>query len=447
MSITHPDVPVSRRQVRSAGIASISGWAMDLYDLTIVLYVAAVIGPLLFPAGNETLQLTFVYASFAITLLFRPLGSAIFGAYADRHGRKRSMLVAVVGVGVSTALMGAVPTHEQAGLLAPVLFLALRVIQGVFVGGVVASTHTLGTETVAPEHRGLMSGIVAGGGAGLGAVLASVVYFIVSAAVPKADFAVYGWRIMFATGLITAALSLYVYRRTEESPLWKAGQARTGRRRSPIRELFGATYRRRMLLGIAVCAGGATTYYLTMGYFPTYLVTAAGLDRTAAAKILLLANVGVIVGGLLGGHLSDRFGRRVVFLAFGLPNVVLLPLLYSWLGDLTSLAGITAVATVMGVLTMSAGAPMLIFLNELFPTEIRATGTGLGWNLGFAVGGIAPAIVTALSPQISDVPLRLYVGLAAASLVLVAGALAAGETRHHGLRTSPATPDPTVRPA
>ena len=143
--------PVATRQMRNAIVASVLGWSLDLFDLFILLYVAPVVGALFFPSSVPTLSLAAVYASFAVTLLMRPVGSAIFGHYADVHGRKNAMFVAIVGVGVSTAAFGLLPTIAQVGFIAPVLFLALRLVQGVFVGGVVASTHTIGTEWVVAE--------------------------------------------------------------------------------------------------------------------------------------------------------------------------------------------------------------------------------------------------------------------------------------------------------
>src|ERR1700755_2855643 len=130
---------VDQRQVMGAVMASCLGWALDLFDLFVVLFVAPVVGHLFFPSSNPMLSLAAVYASFAVTLLMRPLGSAIFGSFADQHGRKRAMVVSVVGVGVSTAAFGMLPTVAQVGIVAPALFLLLRLVQGVFVGGVVAS--------------------------------------------------------------------------------------------------------------------------------------------------------------------------------------------------------------------------------------------------------------------------------------------------------------------
>src|SRR6202034_3567446 len=140
------------RQMRNAIIASVLGRSLDLFDLFILLYVAPVVGALFFPSSVPTLSLAAVYASFAVTLLMRPVGSAVFGHYADVHGRKNAMFVAIVGVGISTAAFVFLPTIAQAGLVAPGLLLILRLVQGIFVGGVVASTHTIGTECAAPNR-------------------------------------------------------------------------------------------------------------------------------------------------------------------------------------------------------------------------------------------------------------------------------------------------------
>src|ERR1700754_1538260 len=171
----------------NAIIASVLGWALDLFDLFILLYVAPVVGALFFPSSNAALSLAGVYASFAVTLLMRPLGSAVFGEYADLNGRKRAMLIAIIGAGISTAALGALPTIVQVGIVAPIVFLLLRLVQGIFVGGIVASTHTIGTESVPAPWRGAMSGLVSGG-AGLGALLASFVFLVTSSIFPGDAF-------------------------------------------------------------------------------------------------------------------------------------------------------------------------------------------------------------------------------------------------------------------
>jgi MHS family proline/betaine transporter-like MFS transporter len=426
---------IDRRRVFSAGAASVMGWSMDLYDLMIILYVAATIGPLLVPAGSETLQLAFVYASFAVTLVMRPLGSAIFGNFADKNGRKKAMLVAITGVGISTALMGAVPTYATAGVAAPLLFVALRLVQGVFVGGVVASTHTLGTETAGPRHRGLMSGLVSGGGAGLGAVTASVVYLVVSSVFPGEAFATTGWRFMFFTGLVAAALSFLVYAKTEESPLWSAQDRTVKAPASPIKSLFSARYRTVFLMNLILVIGGASLYYLTVGFFPTFFGKNLGLEPGDSALALIFANVAVIVGGIVGGVCSDRLGRRRTFVLLGLPTLIGVPLLYAFLSTLGAddLGLITVCAVVMAFLMMTATAPILIFLNERFPTRIRATGTAMSWNVGYALGGMTPTLVTLLSPEVGDIPSRLVIVTAVAAVLFLLGAAVMPETKEIGL--------------
>jgi MFS transporter, MHS family, proline/betaine transporter len=184
------------------------------------------------------LSLAAVYASFAVTLLMRPVGSAVFGSYADRHVRKGAMVISVIGVGVATAAFGLLPTVETVGVTAPILFLILRLIQGVFVGGVVASTHTIATETIPARWRGTVSGFIGGGGAGIGALIASVIYYIASSLFPDAAFATWGWRFMFLAGILSSVLGLFIFNALEESPLWQQLDRSKVSEQAPLRTLF-----------------------------------------------------------------------------------------------------------------------------------------------------------------------------------------------------------------
>src|SRR5574340_810884 len=168
--------PVEKKKLFYTTIASTLAWACDLFDLFIILFVAPTIGDLFFPSHNHLLSLASVYGAYAVTVVIRPVGSAIFGSYADRKGRRRAMIIAVIGIGVMSGLMGLLPTYSTAGLLAPILFLAFRIIQGIFVGGVTATSHTMATETVPPHLRGIITGIVATGAA-VGSLLASAAYW------------------------------------------------------------------------------------------------------------------------------------------------------------------------------------------------------------------------------------------------------------------------------
>jgi MFS transporter, MHS family, proline/betaine transporter len=424
---------VTQRQVLTAGFASIVAWSFDLFDLFILLFVASTIGPLFFPSDVPTISLAATYASFAVTLLMRPLGSAIFGNYADRHGRKRAMIVAVTGVGVVTALMGAVPTIYQIGILAPIVFLALRVVQGIFVGGVVASTHTIGTETVPERWRGLMSGAIGGGGAGLGALFASLAYFVISSIFPGEAFAEWGWRFMFFTGIIGAVLSLFVFRTVQESPIWAAQERQQEEAEtSPLRRLlFSRRYAPIFFMNLLIVAGGGTCYYLTSGFLPTFLDIINGVEAGSRGRILVVSNLAVLVAAPLFGHLSQVFGRKRIFLLLGITNLILIPFIYLQMGSLTadSIGMIYLYASALAFLGNAAYAPILVFLNERFPTAIRASGTGLNWNVGFAIGGILPTFVNLASPTVEDIPSRVVIFLGAALLIYLVGAFVNPETR------------------
>jgi MHS family proline/betaine transporter-like MFS transporter len=423
----------STRQMLGAVVASCLGWALDLFDLFILLFVAPVVGRLFFPSENAMLSLAAVYASFAVTLLMRPLGSALFGSYADRHGRKTAMIIAVVGVGLSTALFGALPTVSQIGIWASVIFLLLRLVQGIFVGGVVASTHTIGTESVPAAWRGAVSGLIGGGGAGLGALLASLTYLVMSSLFPGEAFNVWGWRCMFFTGILSSVLGLFIFRSLEESPLFRQLQAAKAKApvqstRSPLRTLFSVNYRRILFVNLLLTVGGGSGYYLTSGYLPTFLKVVNQIPDRAAAMILMLSSVGVLVASVLAGHVSSLIGRKKTFVILGLIRLILMPAIIVLMPTATSITMVGVYAILLSMLGSAGYAPLLIFLNERFPTAIRATGTGLSWNIGFAIGGMMPTFVSLFARTPAELPMTLAVFLAAISIIFLIGAFVVPET-------------------
>ncbi|OWJ62802.1 MFS transporter [Inquilinus limosus] len=426
--------PVKTRQMVSAVVASVLGWALDLFDLFILLYVAPVVGALFFPSDHPTWSLAAVYASFAVTLLMRPVGSAIFGHYADAHGRKGAMLVAITGVGLSTAAFGLLPTIHQIGAAAPVAFLLLRLVQGVFVGGVVASTHTIGTESVPPHWRGFMSGLVGSGGAGIGALLASVVFLATSAIFPGEAYAEWGWRFMFFSGLLSSFLGWFVFRNLEESPFWKEMQRQKAAKQAvrapaPLRALVSAEYRGVVLANLLITIGGGAGYYLTSGYMPTILKVINQVPNTAASLTLMGCGISTIVASMLVGGLSDAIGRKRTFLLVGLAAIVLLPVLYLGIAATQDMTAIVLHALAIAFIGSAGISPILIFLNERFPTAMRASGTGLSWNIGFAIGGMMPTFVSLASATPGDIPLSLSIFAAAVFAIYLLGALIVPETK------------------
>jgi MFS transporter, MHS family, proline/betaine transporter len=427
--------PVAKKQMVTAIVASSLGWALDLFDLFVLLYVAPIVGKLFFPSAFPTLSLAAVYASFAVTLLMRPVGSALFGSYGDRYGRRGAMIVAVIGVGVATALFGALPTIDQIGVAAPAMFIVLRLIQGIFVGGVVASTHTIGTESVPPYWRGAMSGLIGGGGAGIGALVASVVYFITTEAFPGDLYAVWGWRCMFFSGIISSVLGFFIFNKLEESPIWEELQTKSGKvLRAPVRALFSREYLPVLLVNLMVTIGGGAGYYLTSGYLPTFLKVVSKLPSDATSAILIAGSFVAIIASLIAGHASTLWGRRRTLVILGVIRLVLLPLCFIEMGRTPDVGALAFWGLLLTFFGNAGYAPLVIFLNERFPTALRATGTGLSWNIGFAIGGMMPTFVSLFSATPADLPSMLAIFTFGISVLFLAGALIIPETKGNNLR-------------
>jgi MFS family permease len=434
MPIGNAKASAGNRQMVNAVIASVLGWSLDLFDLFILLYVAPVVGALFFPSSNAALSLAAVYGSFAVTLLMRPLGSAVFGHYADVHGRKRAMLVAIVGVGISTAAFGLLPTIAQVGVIAPIVFLILRLVQGIFVGGVVASTHTIGTESVPAQWRGAMSGLVGGGGAGIGALLASFVFLVTSSIFPGDAFAVWGWRFMFFSGLLSSLLGWFIFRNLEESPYFKELKRQQGTQevkvsKAPVKDVLSGKYRNVLLLNLLITFGGGAGYYLTSGYLPSFLKVINAVPNQTSSLILMGASVSAFFSAVLVGALSDRIGRKTTFLLIGVCAAVLLPLCYLGLAATKDVTQITLYALAIAFIGNAGYAPVLIFLNERFPTALRASGTGLSWNIGFALGGMTPTFVSLVSASPAEIPMSLAIFAVGVFGVYLIGAVVIPETK------------------
>ena len=335
------------------------------------------------------------------------------------------------GVGVITALMGVLPTVDQIGLFATVLFIILRLLQGLFVGGVTASTHTIGTETVPPSWRGWVSGVVTGAGGGLGALMASTVFYIMSSIFPGPAFEVWGWRCIFFSGLLSAIFAIFIFYNLNESPFFLELQKNkkvVGK--APIKVLFSPQYRSIVLINILVVMGAASMYYLTSGYMPTFLGIINKMPKPVAAKALMWGSVVATVAPIIVGQLSEMYGRRKAFIGTGILGYIVFGFFgYPNLAGMTDIDTITVYAALLVLVGNAAYAPVLIFLNERFPTAIRATGTAVSWNFGFAIGGLMPMFVSLASPQVADIPSRLTWFLVTVTTLMLIGIFFAPETK------------------
>jgi len=197
---------------------------------------------------------------------------------------------------------------------------------------------------------------------------------------------------------------------------------------SPVKELF-STHRNVLLLNLLITFGGGAGYYLTSGYLPTFLKVVNGLPNNVSSIILMCASLSAIVSAVAIGSLSDRIGRKKTFLIVGICTMVLLPVCYLSLARTTDPMTATLYALAIAFIGNAGYAPVLIFLNERFPTALRATGTGLSWNIGFALGGMMPTFVSLASGGTAQIPMSLSIFAVSVFAIYTLGAILSPETR------------------
>src|SRR5208282_1887578 len=282
--------------------------------------------------------------------------------------------------------------------------------------------------------RGAMSGLVGGGGAGIGALLASFVFLVTSSIFPGDAFVVWGWRCMFFAGILSSLFGWFIFNNLEESPFFKEHQQKKAAGKivvtqSPVKTLFSSSYRNVLLLNLLVTFGGGAGYYLTSGYLPSFLKVVNGVPNNVSSLILMAASVIALVSSIFVGAVSDFIGRKKTFILVGVCMAVLLPVCYLGMAKATDTTAITLYALAIAFLGNAGYAPILIFLNERFPTQIRASGTGLSWNIGFALGGMMPAFVSLASAGTAQIPMSLSIFIVVIFAIYLIGALLIPETK------------------
>ncbi|MCZ4538261.1 MFS transporter [Gordonia terrae] len=378
----------SRRAVVAAGI----GTVVEYYDLTVYAYLAVVVSPLFFPSDDPTASLLSSLAVFASAYLMRPIGGIFFGRLGDRFGRKRALLVSVILMGVGTTLMALLPSYAAVGVLAPILLVIARLLQGFSAGGELGGALTYVYEIVGPKRRGLGGSIVALG-SNSGFALAAIVVATTSALTSEAQMDSWGWRIPFVAGLPLLVLCLWLRTRIEDSPEFTKTAERRELPKAPLRELLRsqpAQVLQVLGLGIAQNATG----YMVLTYIGIHLVREGGYSQTAVTWTA--AGVIVFIASCmpLAGILLDRFGSRPVLIAGLLTAATLAyPAMALMTGHGLAVAAIAfTVFALCTPLIQVATAPLF---PSLFDTKVRLTGVALGFNLSTVLaGGTAAYIAT-----------------------------------------------------
>jgi metabolite-proton symporter len=379
-----------RNPVGRVAAASLIGTTIEFYDFYVYATAAVLVfGPLFFPSDNPTAQTLASLATFAIAFVARPFGSVFFGHFGDRIGRKTTLVAALLVMGISTVLIGVLPTHASAGNLAPVLLCILRFGQGFGLGGEWGGAALLATEN-APANRRALYGMFPQLGAPLGFIIANTLFLVLSANMSDATFTSWGWRVPFLLSSVLVILGLWVRLSLTETPIFAKALAENRQVRVPVAETFRSSWKI-VVLGAFSVMLTYTLFYLTTTWSLSYGTgPALGYSRHDFLLMLCIAVVFMAAATPLSGVLSDRFGRRPVLATAMVGGAVVGLLTGPLLGS-----GSTALVMVWlcaGLFFMGlVFGPIGAYLPELFPTNVRYTGASLAFNAGSILGAsLAP---------------------------------------------------------
>ncbi|KQX46373.1 MULTISPECIES: MFS transporter [unclassified Streptomyces] len=414
--------PRPLRQLLAASV----GNAVEWYDWYAYTFLAVYLAHQIFPpgSGNSLVPLLSTFAVFAVGFFMRPVGGLLMGAVADRRGRRTALTVTILLMGGSSLLVGLTPTYATAGVLAPVVLVVARLLQGLSVGGEFAASTTFLVESAGPGRRGLFSSFQYVS-TSAGQLAASGIAALLVGTLGEDRMNGWGWRVPFLLGALLSLAGFWIRRGAEET-------RSAAQREAPRPGLFDALrhHPRASLLICGITAGGTLAYYTWTSYLPTYAVLNTGLDK---ADALLAGTLSLAFFALLqpvGGLLSDRFGRKPSLLFFGIGFAALgVPLLRALDGSFLSLLLVQCAGMVLltGFTSISAAVNA-----ELFPARVRAAGIGFPYSLTVAVfGGTAPYVGTLFKEL--DLPGLFPWYVAALCLVSSAVYLRLPETAHRPL--------------
>jgi MFS family permease len=399
--MSSPAAPV--RTPKKAALAAFTGSALEYYDFAIYGTAAALVFPkIFFPEGNETAATVAAFATFGVGYVARPIGSFVMGHIGDRLGRKKVLIGTLLLTGVSTFLVGCLPTYSQVGVLAPILLVVLRLLQGFSAAGEQAGANSMSFEHSPDDRRGFFTSFTLSGTQG-GQVLAPAVFLPLAAILPEDQLLSWGWRIPFLLSAIVVVLGYLIRRRLDETPAFQEETDRGEVPRAPLGVLFSEHWRGVVRVFLAAFIATVNTMFAVFALnFATSDDYGIEISSTTMLWLAIVANV-VAIGCIpLWARLSDRVGRKPVFIGGVLGSAVLVT---AFLGAIAQgqvvLMFVVGVA-LAGVVYSMPNAVWPATYAEYFPTRVRLSGMAIGTQFGFALAGFTPTIAGALMGGSAD---------------------------------------------
>ncbi len=411
--------------IRKVALASLIGTTIEWYDFFIYGTAAALVFPaLFFPEFSETAGTLAAFATFGVGFFARPVGGIVFGHFGDRVGRKTMLVLTLTIMGVATTLIGLLPTYAAIGVAAPLLLVVLRFAQGLGVGGEWGGAVLMAVEHSPAERRGFF-GSWPQMGVPAGLILSNLIFLAV-ATLPEEQFLAWGWRIPFLLSIILVGVGLFIRLRIMESPAFRRVQESNTEVRMPIVDVV-RTYPKQVLLAAGAFLVINAYFYILVSYLINYATAEAGMSNSTILTVVLISSVVSFFAMPLFAALSDRSGRRPIYLA-GVVGMGISAFLLFWATDTASF-WLVLLAHIfgLGALSMAYG-PQAAFYAEMFGTRVRYSGISLGYQGGSIFGGaLAPFIATWLFAQ-TQTSTSIAVYVAALAVVSFVCAFVATET-------------------
>ena len=411
------------QNMRRVAMTSLAGTSIEWYDFFLYGTAAAVIFPkAFFPQDLPTMVLLIIsFSTLAVGFLARPLGGIVFGHFGDRIGRKRTLVVALMMMGVATTLIGLLPTYSSIGIAAPLMLVALRFIQGFAIGGQWGGAMLLVTESAPADQRGWY-GAYAQAGAPIGVILANLAFIGVSSSMSDEAFMDWGWRLPFIASIVLIGISMYIQLKIEDTEAFRSlSDAKTDSdtatqvvERSPVIMAI-RKYPKRIMLAAGAFLSVQVTFYILIAFVIAYGMNSPSLElsRDTMLTAVLIAAAFMVPTQFYFSGLSDRIGRKSVYrwgaILTGVWGFALFPLID------TGSPILICVAITMGLLFLGMQyGPQAAYFTELFSTEVRYSGASLGYQIGAIVGGaLAPTIAVLLWNNFGIFYVSVYILIAA----------------------------------
>ena len=409
----------NKSNMRKVALTALAGTSIEWYDFFLYGAAAALIFPTAFFSNEipESTALILSLLTFAAGFIARPIGGVIFGHFGDKIGRKKTLIVALMLMGISSTLIGLLPTYAMVGVAAPILLTLLRFAQGLAIGGQWGGAMLLVTESAPANQRGYY-GAYAQAGAFVGVILANLALIITSSLVSEEFFNTWGWRIPFLASAVLILISMYIQLNLEDT---KAFKELSSKRKLQNQEIIQSSpviealkkYPKRIALAAGAFLSVQVTFYILIAFMLAYGVSSANMPRDDMLSAVLIGSAIAVILQFVFSSYSDKNGRKGIFMLgailSGLWAFAIFPLVDTgnyWLIVLAITVGLTFLAMMYG--------PQAAFFTELFTTEVRYSGATLGYQFGAILGGaFAPTLAVKLWTDFGIIWVSVYIAIAA----------------------------------